>query len=218
MTAPHAWRRPKQVEKSRQLSLGCWAKSLKAATTSPLFPERCWAGSLSKWRSLWLWRFWFSLLSWFGLVLGTLPSMVNEHLDTLLGGCFLERLGWNGGFLVLLLPAELGCSGKQTLLGRLDLWIHIFLFLLNVLVHRHPLIPMLWGFLCHASHLHKYSMALSLRQLFQTYWQLYVVNSIIGLKLIVLYLWNWPPCFQNLPISTWWWYCFLFFCTGRLGW
>lgn len=31
-------------------------------------------------------------------------------------------------------------------------------------------------------------MALSLRQLFQTYWQLYVVNSIIGLKLIVLYL------------------------------
>lgn len=138
MTAPHACRLPKQVEKSRQLSLGCWAKSLKAATTSPLFPERCWAGSLSKWRSLWLWRFWFSLLSWFGLVLGTLPSMVNEHLDTLLGGCFLERLGWNGGFLVLLLPAELGCSGKQTLLGRLDLWIHIFLFLLNVLVPTHP--------------------------------------------------------------------------------
>lgn len=49
-------------------------------------------------------------------------------------------------------------------------------------------IPMLWGFLCHASHLHKYSMALSLRQLFQTYWQLSVVDSIIGLKLIVLYL------------------------------
>lgn len=28
--------------------------------------------------------------------------------------------------------------------------------------------PMLWGFLWHASHLHTYSMALSLRQLFQT--------------------------------------------------
>lgn len=56
MTAPHAWRLPKQVEKSRQLSLSCRAKSLKAATTSPLFPEWCWAGGLSKWRSLWLWR------------------------------------------------------------------------------------------------------------------------------------------------------------------
>lgn len=74
-----------------------------------------------------------------------------------------------------------------------------------------PPFPMLWGFLCHASHLHKYSMALSLRQSFQTYWRLSVLDSIIGLKLIVLYLWNWPSYFWNLFIFTWWWYCFLFF-------